>query len=271
MPGIDDAMADRIVASRGARETQHDSASRRHALWLLTDGLVDLDRMRGCCPTSPGRRRLPGPNRGLFRPSGGPPPASRSWSMLPSDHRVEILEGPENAGPRLSAGNSRRTAERFGTRRCGNAINNKQTFPTSLMPLLAVDWDPPLTVTSSPHFRASGSRVTPPRPCRWSTWSKGHARIPMSATRSARRCRTRRLGGVTTLVGVDRSSVELLQFSLPPAQDSELPEMVANQAMRESPQVTEKSILDFVPLDEVPSARGTFWRSPFTEPARTDP
>ncbi len=49
VPGIDDAMADRIVASRGAG-TQHDSASRRHALWLLTDGLVSLDGMRGLLP-----------------------------------------------------------------------------------------------------------------------------------------------------------------------------------------------------------------------------
>ena len=53
-----------------------------------------------------------------------------------------------------------------------------------------------------------------------------------------------------TLVGVERASIELLHFTLPPATDRELPELVANQAMRESQLVTEQSRLDFVPEDD---------------------
>ena len=52
------------------------------------------------------------------------------------------------------------------------------------------------------------------------------------------------------LVAVPRSSVELLDLSLPPATDAELPQLVANQAMQESPLVAEDTILDYVPLDD---------------------
>jgi Tfp pilus assembly PilM family ATPase len=52
----------------------------------------------------------------------------------------------------------------------------------------------------------------------------------------------------TTLVGVDRASIELLRLTLPPANDDELPDMVLNQAMRESQLVTEESAVDFVPI-----------------------
>ncbi|NUQ62639.1 MAG: general secretion pathway protein GspK [Pirellulales bacterium] len=45
VPGIDDALADRIVASRGSQPSQEDPA-RRHGVWLLADGLVDLEQMR---------------------------------------------------------------------------------------------------------------------------------------------------------------------------------------------------------------------------------
>jgi Tfp pilus assembly PilM family ATPase len=55
---------------------------------------------------------------------------------------------------------------------------------------------------------------------------------------AARHCRL--------LIGVPRSSVELLYMNLPPATDAELPEMVANQAMQESATITEDTILDFV-------------------------
>lgn len=54
------------------------------------------------------------------------------------------------------------------------------------------------------------------------------------------------------LVGVERSSVELLTLALPPARDEELPLLVANQAMRQSPIVTESSTIDFMALDRDP-------------------
>ncbi len=50
------------------------------------------------------------------------------------------------------------------------------------------------------------------------------------------------------LVGVDRASVETLPLTLPPASDAELPELVLNQAMRESASITEDTALDFLPL-----------------------
>lgn len=58
---------------------------------------------------------------------------------------------------------------------------------------------------------------------------------------------------VVTLVGVDRASIELMHFALPPANDAELPPLVANQAMRESQIVTEDSALDFLPMNEDPT------------------
>jgi Tfp pilus assembly PilM family ATPase len=53
-----------------------------------------------------------------------------------------------------------------------------------------------------------------------------------------------------TLVGLDRATLEVLHLALPPATDDELPELVRNQAMRESAAVTEDSLLDFVPLPD---------------------
>lgn len=61
------------------------------------------------------------------------------------------------------------------------------------------------------------------------------------------------VGRATALVGVERSSIELLRFTLPPAKDQELPELVANQAMRQSQLITEDSVLDFVPADDDPA------------------
>jgi Tfp pilus assembly protein PilN len=52
------------------------------------------------------------------------------------------------------------------------------------------------------------------------------------------------------LVAVDRASVELLNFTLPPAKDSELAGLVAMQVLRESQTADESSVVDFVPLAE---------------------
>jgi len=62
-----------------------------------------------------------------------------------------------------------------------------------------------------------------------------------------------KLGRVQALVGVDRGSIELLELTLPPAQDTELPELVRNQSMRESSLIAEESLLDFVPMDSDPA------------------
>lgn len=62
-----------------------------------------------------------------------------------------------------------------------------------------------------------------------------------------------KVGRAVTLVGVDRGSVELLHFTLPPATDAELPELVLNQAIRDSSSIDEDSALDFLPLGEDPA------------------
>jgi DNA uptake protein ComE-like DNA-binding protein len=49
IPGMDDGLITRIVAARQAQSAQQDPG-RRHALWLLTDGLVDLAQMRALLP-----------------------------------------------------------------------------------------------------------------------------------------------------------------------------------------------------------------------------
>ena len=45
VPGMDSDLVERILAARGSRLTQ-DDPSRRHPTWLLTEGLIDLARMR---------------------------------------------------------------------------------------------------------------------------------------------------------------------------------------------------------------------------------
>jgi len=51
------------------------------------------------------------------------------------------------------------------------------------------------------------------------------------------------------LVGLGRGSIELMHFTVPPAADKELPELVLNQAIRESQSVTDDTLLDFVALN----------------------
>ncbi len=62
-----------------------------------------------------------------------------------------------------------------------------------------------------------------------------------------------RAGRAVTIVGVDRASVELLNLTLPPAKDSELAELVAHQALRESQLAGEDATLDFVAMTDDPS------------------
>lgn len=59
--------------------------------------------------------------------------------------------------------------------------------------------------------------------------------------------------GVRTLVAIDRSSVDLMTFALPPAKDAELPEMVAHQALRESPLAGDDAAVDFTPVTDDPT------------------
>ena len=61
-------------------------------------------------------------------------------------------------------------------------------------------------------------------------------------------------GRARVLVALPRSGVELLYLTLPPASDEELPELVANQAVQESPTISEQTLLDFLPAAGGPEA-----------------
>jgi len=49
VPGVDSSLVERILASRGSRPAG-DDPSRRHPAWLLSEGLVDLPRMKALLP-----------------------------------------------------------------------------------------------------------------------------------------------------------------------------------------------------------------------------
>lgn len=61
------------------------------------------------------------------------------------------------------------------------------------------------------------------------------------------------LGRVTTIIGLGRASVEMFNFSLPPATDAELALLVQNQIQREVSSLTEADTVDFAPVTEDPT------------------
>lgn len=113
--------------------------------------------------------------------------------------------------------------------------------------LLAVDWDQRevryvLANAHSQHLdvAAVGTKTAP---------SDGEESDQRAATMGAwlrEELRRHKWSRPETLVGLDRANIELLHLDLPPAQDDELPEMVRNQALRQSALVTDDSLLDFV-------------------------
>jgi hypothetical protein len=56
-----------------------------------------------------------------------------------------------------------------------------------------------------------------------------------------------RIGRLPTVIGLDRASVEMFNFTLPPATDAELALLVQNQILRESPSLAEEDAVDYVP------------------------
>jgi len=58
-------------------------------------------------------------------------------------------------------------------------------------------------------------------------------------------------GRGAVLVGVDRSSVELIHLTLPPAKPNELAELVAMQVVAQAQTAEEDAIVDFVPLGPI--------------------
>jgi hypothetical protein len=56
------------------------------------------------------------------------------------------------------------------------------------------------------------------------------------------------IGQMPTLVAIERTGMELLPLTLPPAADAELPELVGNELLRESTSVAEGAAFDFLAL-----------------------
>lgn len=59
----------------------------------------------------------------------------------------------------------------------------------------------------------------------------------------------KQLKSARLLVSVPRGHVELLQLTLPPAKDEELPPLVANEAQRQTSTGPDDAVVDFLPLD----------------------
>lgn len=53
--------------------------------------------------------------------------------------------------------------------------------------------------------------------------------------------------GAKVLLQVDRTAVELFEFTVPPASDAELPNLVLNQVSMDSPSAADETVIDFIP------------------------
>jgi hypothetical protein len=62
-----------------------------------------------------------------------------------------------------------------------------------------------------------------------------------------------RVGKNRLLVGLRRGGTEVLQFELPPATDEELPHLVKNQMLRDSPNYVEGAPVDFLAVNDDPT------------------
>ena len=60
----------------------------------------------------------------------------------------------------------------------------------------------------------------------------------------------RNVGQAPALVAIERTGMELLPLTLPPAADAELPGLVANEVLRESPSVADGAAFDFLALSD---------------------
>ena len=116
--------------------------------------------------------------------------------------------------------------------------------------LLALDWDQyeARYVVASTRgtqliLEAAASVAIPESP------DGGSSRLQLGAVLQGALA-SHKVARAVTLVGVERSQIELLGLTLPPSSDAELPELVRHQAMRESSAIHDDSALDFVPLSE---------------------
>lgn len=83
------------------------------------------------------------------------------------------------------------------------------------------------------------------------SWQAAAEGTPLTAneqgTQIKEKLKEQKLGKAPAILLVDRSRVEELNLTLPPVPDAELPQLVLNQALLDSPGLTDETIIDFVP------------------------
>ncbi|MGL6195685.1 MAG: hypothetical protein ACRC2T_12785 [Thermoguttaceae bacterium] len=64
--------------------------------------------------------------------------------------------------------------------------------------------------------------------------------------------KSNKVGAAQTIFGLSSSSAEVIYFTLPPAKNEEIPELLKNQAIREVPNFTDSQPIDFLLLSDDP-------------------
>jgi len=116
--------------------------------------------------------------------------------------------------------------------------------------ILAVDWDRRearcvLASAAGGKLRISMGKAVP-----LVDWAEGGESRPDVAGSLRALLDDPRSARAVALVSVDRTDVEVLNLALPPAKESELPELVGLQAFRESQAAEDDAIVDFIVLGE---------------------
>ncbi len=112
--------------------------------------------------------------------------------------------------------------------------------------LIAIDWDRTELRFVAASARA-GRLIVGQAGCVWADDAESGWSSPEQLGAALRQAlRSRGIGRGELVVVLDRASVELLELKLPPATDAELPQLVANEVLRESAFAGEEAVVDFV-------------------------
>lgn len=119
--------------------------------------------------------------------------------------------------------------------------------------LLAVDWDRHEARYVVAQVRAGGLSVEAAGSVAIAAEGEGGSLADRLVPALTAAIAPLKIGRAMTLVALERSQIELVNLTLPPASNAELPDLVRNQAMRESGAIAEDACLDFVPLSDDPA------------------
>jgi len=114
--------------------------------------------------------------------------------------------------------------------------------------MLAVDWDRREARCVMASAAGGKLRILMAKAVPLVDWAEGGESRPDVAGSLRALFDDPRSARAVALVGVDRTNVEVLNLALPPAKESELPELVGLQAFRESQATEDDAIVDFIVL-----------------------